>query len=144
MNRLTTALLIATFAGTASAGDIYQGWARGNGDLYPHNLSEGDTGYSQKTGIQPGVGDTGMSALSQRRGWTLRDESQRFRIYHGWARGNSDLYPEGFEGAGAKAYMKAAMQPGVGDSALGGRYGVLPASLSEDKPFIPSVETFGE
>lgn len=144
MNRLTTVLVIASFAGTASAGDIYQGWGRDNADLYPHNLAGSQAGLSQKTGIQPGVGDIAMNAPLQGRGWAIRGESQPFRVYHGWARANSDLYPEGFERTGEKVYMRAAMQPGVGDSTLGSRYGVLPASLSADKPFTPTIETFGE
>jgi hypothetical protein len=148
MTRLTTALLITTISGIASAGDIYNGFARGNPDLYPHDLSVGGSRYggtvaSQRIGVQPGVGDIGMSSRSQGSGWVTYYQSEPFRHYYDWARGNGDVYPEGFAGTRAQGYLRTGMQPGVGDTGMGSRYYVYPAPLSEDKPFKPTVETFG-
>jgi hypothetical protein len=149
MTRLTTALLITAMAGTASAGDIYNGFARGNPDLYPESLSGSGTGYgvqaSQRIGAQPGVGDVGMGSRSRGSDWVTYHQSEPFRHYHDWARGNGDLYPEGFAGTGQRGgYLRTGMQPGVGDTGTGSRYYVYPAPLSEDKPFTPTIETFGQ
>lgn len=149
MTRLTTALLITTFSGIASAGDIYNGLARGNPDLYPHDLSGGGSRYggtvaSQRIGVQPGVGDIGMSSRSQGAGWVTYYQSERFRHYHDWARGNGDVYPEGFAGTRTQGYLRTGMQPGVGDTGMGSRYYVNPAPLPEGKPFKPTIETFGQ
>lgn len=148
MTRLTTALLITAFAGTASAGDIYNGFARGNPDLYPHNLSGGGSRYgavaSQRIGSQPGVGDIGMSSRSQASGWVRYYQAEPFRHYHEWAKGNGDLYPESFTGTRPQGYLRTGMQPGVGDTGMGSRDYVDAAPLSEDKPFTPTVETFGQ
>ena len=104
MTRLTTALLITAMAGTASAGDIYNGFARGNPDLYPDSLSGSSTGYgaraSQRIGAQPGVGDVGMSSRSRGSAWATSYPTGSFRHYRDWARGNGDLYPEGSAGTG--------------------------------------------
>jgi hypothetical protein len=106
MTRLTTALLITAMAGTASAGDIYNGFARGNPDLYPESLSGSGTGYgvqaSQRIGAQPGVGDVGMGSRSRGSDWVTYQQSEPFRHYHDWARGNGDLYPEGVAGTGER------------------------------------------
>lgn len=104
MTRLMTALLITAFAGTASAGDVYNGFARGNPDLYPDSLSGSGMNFgakaSQRIGTQPGVGDVGMSSRSRGSGWVTHYPSEPYRHYHDWARGNGDLYPEGTAGAG--------------------------------------------
>jgi hypothetical protein len=94
MNRSTIALLTATFAGAAT-GEIYQGWARDNPDLDPQGLAAYRAQASQKTGVQPGVGDIGMSAVPQGRGTATQHEPEPYRHYHSWAIGNGDLYPEG-------------------------------------------------
>jgi hypothetical protein len=120
MTRLTTTLLITAIAGTASASDIYSGFARGNPDLYPHNLSEDSAMVSQRIGVQPGVGDIGVSSRSQGSGSGRYYQSEPYRHYHDWAKGNSDVYPEGVVG------MRSA------------------ASLSPDTRFTPTVETFGQ
>jgi hypothetical protein len=102
MTRLTTALLITTFAGSVTAGDIYNGFARGNPDLYPHNLVEDRSGLggeaAQKIGVQPGVGDTGSGAWVPESRSGAYGRSEPFRHYHDWAKGNSDLYPESLIG----------------------------------------------
>jgi hypothetical protein len=99
MNRSTIALLTATFAGTfagAATGEIYQGWARDNPDLDPQGLAAYSAQGSQKTGVQPGVGDIGMSAVSKGRGAAMQYEPEPYRHDHSLASGNGDLYPEGF------------------------------------------------
>jgi hypothetical protein len=149
MTRLTTALLITAMAGTASAGDIYNGFARGNPDLYPDSLSGGGTGYgveaSQRIGAQPGVGDVGMGSRSRGSDWVTYQQSEPFRHYHDWARGNGDLYPEGVAGTGERwGYLRTGMQPGVGDTGMGSRYYVNAAPLPEGKPFKPAIDTFGQ
>jgi len=102
MTRLTTALLITTLGGSASAGDIYNGFARGNPDLYPHNLAEDGSGYggegAQKIGVRPGVGDIGSGAWVPGSRSGTYGGSEPFRHYHDWAKGNSDLYPENLAG----------------------------------------------
>lgn len=148
MTRLTTALLITVMAGTASAGDIYNGFARGIPDLYPHDLSGGGlgsgAGVSQRIGVQPGVGDVGTSSGAQGSGWIAYYQSPSFRHYRDWARGNGDLYPEGYAGTGAQGFLRTGMQPGVGDTGMGSRSYVNPARLSDGKPFTPTIETFGQ
>ncbi|MCU0837080.1 MAG: hypothetical protein MUC77_22055 [Chromatiaceae bacterium] len=102
MTRLATALLITAFAGSAPASDIYNGFARGNVDLYPHNQSasgsEQGVESARKVGVQPGVGDIGRSAWPPGPRAGAYAQSEPFRHYHDWARGNSDLYPESLAG----------------------------------------------
>jgi hypothetical protein len=143
MTRLTTALLIAAIAGTASASDIYNGFARGNPDLFPDSLSGSSAYGSQRIGVQPGVGDIGVSPRWQGSGWVTYYQPEPYRHYHDWARGNGDLYPEGFAGATTRGYVRTGMQPGVGDTGIGSRYYVYTAPLPEERRFVPSVETFG-
>lgn len=102
MTRLTATLLITALAGGASAGDIYNGFARGNPDLHPHNLTDAGWGRGSqaapKTGVQPGVGDIGRGAWLPGSRAGANAQSEPFRHYHDWARGNSDLYPENVAG----------------------------------------------
>jgi hypothetical protein len=144
MTRLTTALLITAIAGTASASAVYNGFARGNPDLFPDSLSGSGSEASQRIGVQPGVGDIGMGSRSQGAGWVAYYHSEPFRHYHDWARGNGDLYPEGFAGAPTRGYLRTGMQPGVGDTGMGSRYYVYTAPLPEERRFTPTVETFGQ
>jgi hypothetical protein len=135
-------------AGTASAGDIYNGFARGNPDLYPDSLSGSGTGYgveaSQRIGAQPGVGDVGMGSMWQESGWITYYQPVPYRHYHDWARGNGDVYPEGFSGTRAQGYLRTSRQPGVGDTGTGSRYYVSLAPAPVDRPFTPTIETFGQ
>ena len=125
MTRLTTALLITAMAGTASAGDIYNGFARGNPDVYPEGLRGGGLGsgalVSQRIGAQPGVGDVGTGSMWQESGWITYYPSVPYRHYHDWARGNGDVYPEGVSGTRTEGYLRTGMQPGVGDVGMGSR-----------------------
>jgi hypothetical protein len=143
-----TALLITAFAGAASAGDVYNGFARGNPDLHPEGLEGGGLGsgplVSQRIGVQPGVGDVGMGSMWQESGWITYYQPVPYRHYHDWARGNGDVYPEGFSGTRAQGYLRTSMQPGVGDTGTGSRYYVSLAPPPVDKPFTPTIETFGQ
>lgn len=118
MTRLTTALLVTAMAGTASAGDIYNGFARGNSDLYPHNLADEGSGHGSeaapKIGVQSRVGDVGMSSRSRGSGWDTYYQSEPFRHYH-------DLYLENVAGTRTQDDLRTGMQPGVGDSDRGSR-----------------------
>ena len=65
-------------------------------------------------------------------------------IYNGFARGNSDVYPEGLEQAQAMSGdMKTALQPGVGDASTLRRPAWSLPQHSQDQPFEPTIETFG-
>jgi hypothetical protein len=78
MKALTTVLLSAVVTGAAQAGDIYNGFARGNSDVYPEGIEQVRTkGGDMKTALQPGVGD---AAMRQRSAWSLQPPSQDERF----------------------------------------------------------------
>lgn len=78
MKILTTVLLSAAVAGAAQAGDIYNGFALGNNDVYPEGIEQVRTqGSDMKTALQPGVGDVSMR---QRSAWSPPAPSQNRRF----------------------------------------------------------------
>lgn len=98
MKRLSTALVVAAFAASASATDIYQGLATGNADLYPHNVVQpGSTLDSEMAGVQPGVGDSFSGIEERSRGLfgesgAARQPAKHPDIYGSFGSGNLDLY----------------------------------------------------
>jgi len=149
MKRLSILAMSMAFAGTASAADIYNGWARGNLDLHPHNVEQAVAMQSARTGVQPGVGDASAgSGLDDRQAGLFSRSASETDIYNGWARGNLDLYPHNIEQAVAMQSARTGVQPGVGDASAGGglydrQAGQFSRSASDDKSFVPTIETFG-
>ena len=91
INLLAVAMASTMFTISASADGVYQGFAEGNTDLYPHNVRNADA----VVGVQPGVGD-------------------RLDIYGGFERGNGDLF-SGSAGTGWSASKGPGIYGGFGE-----------------------------
>jgi hypothetical protein len=81
MKQLSAALLAAMVVTSASADEVYHGMAKGNWDLYPHNLERSDARRQEPTvGIQPGVGDAVTGQRLQGRRSTLLSGSDPTQV----------------------------------------------------------------
>jgi hypothetical protein len=91
MKALTTLLVTGLFAATASAGDIYHGFAAGNAELYAWQSSASD----EMAGVQPGVGDSRRGYADKgalfRGGRDADRATKSWDIYNGFE--STDLSP---------------------------------------------------
>ena len=95
MKKLIPVLVAVVFAGSASAGSIYNGIEVGNSDLYPENVESHDS--SLPLAVQPGTGDSygGNAASNTHLEGFVKARAGRDNfndiVYGSWAEGIEDL-----------------------------------------------------